>query len=167
VWWLGGSHGFGHVALSDGGGYVWSTDVLRPGKVDRVTAASITHNWGLSYVGWSEDINGERVYVPPVNPSNPDGGPWGPWPYPTSHLLGPDRYPNGRASWHDGRASRYEASLVRAVQRETGARVDGVYGPETVTKVRAWQTHARATGSTSVRVTGFVDPATWAAMTRR
>jgi hypothetical protein len=66
VWWTGGSRGFGHVALSAGGGYVWSTDVLRSGRVDRVKISHITNAWNLHYRGWSEDINGVRVHAAPA-----------------------------------------------------------------------------------------------------
>jgi hypothetical protein len=64
VWWTGGSHGYGHVAMSAGGGYVYSTDVYRAGRVDRARISHITSAWGLHYRGWSEDINGVRVYHP-------------------------------------------------------------------------------------------------------
>jgi hypothetical protein len=69
VWWTGGSRGFGHVAVSDGGGYCWSTDVLRAGRVDRVKISHITNAWNLPYRGWSEDINGVRVYTPVALPN--------------------------------------------------------------------------------------------------
>lgn len=44
---------FGHVAVSDGGGWVWSNDILRVGKVDRVKISYITATWGADYKGWS------------------------------------------------------------------------------------------------------------------
>lgn len=66
VWWTNGR--YGHVAVSAGDGYVWSTDWLRPGKVDRAPIRSITSNWGQTYRGWTEDINGVDVYSPPKLP---------------------------------------------------------------------------------------------------
>lgn len=62
VWWTGGSHGAGHVAPSDGYGYCLSTDILRSGRVNRVPISLIAHAWGLTYRGWTEDINGVRVW---------------------------------------------------------------------------------------------------------
>lgn len=59
VWWGGGA---GHVALSAGGGQVWSTDILRKGQIDLVPLSEITSKWGKPYEGWTEDINGVRVY---------------------------------------------------------------------------------------------------------
>lgn len=60
VWWTNGT--YGHVALSAGHGYCWSTDFLRYGYVDKVRIASITSGWGQHYRGWTEDINRTRVY---------------------------------------------------------------------------------------------------------
>lgn len=62
VWWTNGR--FGHVAISTGDGWCYSTDYARTGYVDNVPIASITSNWGQNYRGWSEDINGVRVWEP-------------------------------------------------------------------------------------------------------
>jgi hypothetical protein len=64
VWWTGGSRGFGHVAISAGGGYVISTDSGGRGRVGRTSIAHITRAWGQTYRGWTEDINRVRVYSP-------------------------------------------------------------------------------------------------------
>lgn len=61
VYWTGGSRGFGHIAVSDGDGWCWTTDYRREGRIDRVPIASITRNWGLRYRGWAEDVNGVRI----------------------------------------------------------------------------------------------------------
>jgi hypothetical protein len=66
VWWLGGRSGHGHVAVSAGAGNVLSTDIRRPGRVDVVPIPEIHAKWGLAYVGWTETINGVRVYTPPA-----------------------------------------------------------------------------------------------------
>jgi hypothetical protein len=62
VWWTGGSRGFGHVAISDGGGFVISTDSGGKGRVGRTTISHITRAWHQTYRGWTEDINGVRVF---------------------------------------------------------------------------------------------------------
>jgi hypothetical protein len=64
VWWTGGSRGFGHVAISAGGGFVISTDTAGRGRVGRTSIAHITSSWGQTYRGWTEDINAVRVYRP-------------------------------------------------------------------------------------------------------
>lgn len=69
VWWTGGANGYGHVAISVGGGYCWSTDFARTGKVDLVRIDDITKAWNLNFEGWSEDLNGVDVwekYEPPT-----------------------------------------------------------------------------------------------------
>lgn len=63
VWWKGGSHGDGHVAISAGNGKIWSTDILRTGRYDHVDGLLIQQKWGLTFLGWSEDINGVTVYT--------------------------------------------------------------------------------------------------------
>lgn len=48
------SSGFGHVAIADGQGFIWSTDILRVGKVDRVDWRLVLTKWGLPLLGWSD-----------------------------------------------------------------------------------------------------------------
>lgn len=65
VFWTGGAEGHGHVAIATGWrGLCWSTDILRPGYFDRVPIELITQKWGLRLVGWTEDLNGVRVWDP-------------------------------------------------------------------------------------------------------
>lgn len=61
VFWLGGTHGHGHVAVSAGDGFCWSTDLKRPGMFDRVPITQVHDQWGLQLVGWTEDLNGHAV----------------------------------------------------------------------------------------------------------
>jgi len=63
----GGGSGHSVIALEDGTCY--SSDVRRIGKIDRVSIRSITDKWGMRPLGWTEDINGLRVYssvMPPI-----------------------------------------------------------------------------------------------------
>lgn len=62
VWWTNG--GDGHVAISTGDGSCFSTDIKRRGKVDKVAISYITRKWGQRYRGWSEDVNGARIWRP-------------------------------------------------------------------------------------------------------
>lgn len=63
IFWAGGSAGHGHVAIAaKKRGYCWSVDKKRPGHWDRVPIDSITHDWRLQFLGWTEDLNGVRVY---------------------------------------------------------------------------------------------------------
>ena len=69
VFWTGGSHGFGHIALSRGDGTCWTTDFVRAGQVDVARIDAIGPGWGLTLVGWTEDVNGVKVYEQPVEPA--------------------------------------------------------------------------------------------------
>lgn len=51
-----------HVALSTGDGNCDSTDIKRKGKIDEVAIMFIESRWGIPCVGWTETINGQRVY---------------------------------------------------------------------------------------------------------
>lgn len=58
VYWSGGSAGDGHVALSAGGGYVYSTDIGGRGTVSLVPLMAIEQQWGLTYKGWADQEAG-------------------------------------------------------------------------------------------------------------
>ena len=61
VFWEGGSASHGHIAISAGNGFCWSTDIRRTGFMDRVPIDEIRAKWGLTLLGWTEDINGVTV----------------------------------------------------------------------------------------------------------
>lgn len=56
MFWGGGSNGNGHVAISDGAGGIYSTDISGPGTVSHVAATEISSKWGLPYLGWSPPV---------------------------------------------------------------------------------------------------------------
>jgi hypothetical protein len=62
VFWSGGSHRGGHVAISLGHGMIVSTDMPRTGHVGRIRLSTIARRWHLRYLGWTEDLNGVRIY---------------------------------------------------------------------------------------------------------
>lgn len=53
---------FWHAALSAGKGYIWSTDILRRGHLDKVSIGYLEHRWNAHYLGWAETINDRRVW---------------------------------------------------------------------------------------------------------
>ncbi|NUR07699.1 MAG: hypothetical protein HOQ45_11910 [Nocardioidaceae bacterium] len=65
VFWSGGSNGYGHAAVSLGGGKIRSTDAGGRGKVATVDLAWPERAWGLTYLGWSDDLAGVTVPLPP------------------------------------------------------------------------------------------------------
>lgn len=52
----------GHVVLSLGNGKIRSTDWPRAGRVGTVSLARFLRTWNHRYLGWSEDLNGVRVW---------------------------------------------------------------------------------------------------------
>lgn len=62
VWWTGGRHGFGHIAMSLGNGTIRSTDAGGSGRVATVALEWVERRWGLTYEGWSADLEG--VVIP-------------------------------------------------------------------------------------------------------
>jgi hypothetical protein len=71
MWWIRkdaseGTTEDGHVAIATGDGHIWSNDIRdsgdRQGQIYRVPATEISETWtGLSFAGWSRDINDELV----------------------------------------------------------------------------------------------------------
>src|SRR5262245_14616377 len=57
VYWTGGSHGFGHIAVSLGDGRIRSTDAGGAGRVATVRLGWVEAHWGLTYAGWAWDVN--------------------------------------------------------------------------------------------------------------
>lgn len=70
----GGSRGFGHRAVSLGGGKIRSTDMVgdryTPGKVGTTTISAIEKSMNQQYLGWSETITGIRIPLAPA-PAKP------------------------------------------------------------------------------------------------
>lgn len=75
VFWTGGSHGFGHVAISDGEGYVIGTDAPTRGRIGRASIEWITNVWGLTYGGWADDLNGVTIPGAPAPKPPPPPAP--------------------------------------------------------------------------------------------
>jgi len=64
VYWLGGSSGYGHIAVAVGNGKVRSTDAGGSGKVATVDIGWPESHWGLPYAGWADNVN--DVTIPGV-----------------------------------------------------------------------------------------------------
>lgn len=61
VYWLGGTYGYGHVAISVGHGMVRSSDAGGSGVVATISIRRLTREWHLTYAGWAPSINGYRI----------------------------------------------------------------------------------------------------------
>lgn len=56
-----GSNPAGHIALSAGHGMVWSSDIIRDGKIDLTSSQHIEAKWGMKYLGWAEVLESVRI----------------------------------------------------------------------------------------------------------
>jgi hypothetical protein len=62
AYWTGGSKGYGHIAVSLGGGLIRSTDADGAGSVATRHLDWFDTYWpSLTYVGWADNTNGVRV----------------------------------------------------------------------------------------------------------
>jgi hypothetical protein len=61
VYWTGGSRGYGHIAISLGGGRVRSSDADGYGEVGTIRINKLSSEWDLHYAGWANSINGYRI----------------------------------------------------------------------------------------------------------
>jgi hypothetical protein len=64
VYWTGGTHGYGHIAMSLGNGKIRSTDAGGRGRVATVDLGWIERNWHLKYGGWAWDVNEQTIPHP-------------------------------------------------------------------------------------------------------
>lgn len=79
VYWTGGSKGYGHAAVSIGGGKIVSTDIKRKGKADVVSIAYLNQRWGnLQYQGWADPphtrVSGSAQPIAATEGSNVSSG---------------------------------------------------------------------------------------------
>jgi hypothetical protein len=56
--------GAGHVVLSIGDGRCLTNDFVRTGRINVAHIDAITERWGQTPRGWTEDVNGVRVWDP-------------------------------------------------------------------------------------------------------
>ncbi len=66
IFWQGGSANHGHVAIATGfSGNCWSTDIKRPGVLRPLQDHPDPRRLAPEeLLGWTEDLNGERVHQP-------------------------------------------------------------------------------------------------------
>lgn len=110
VYWDGGRHG--HIAISDGNGNVWGTDLPTWDRIGLVPIGEIRRRWGMPETGWAVWLNGRTL---PINEAGTPGGNEEP-------MSSPDEI--ARAVWelqlpdHTGREQfRARTFLVRGAAR--------------------------------------------------
>jgi hypothetical protein len=63
--------GAGHAVFAVHGGFVWSNDIIRPGKIDRVQWDVFVSRWNLPYRGWIDQCPAGELPVQRKGPVNP------------------------------------------------------------------------------------------------
>lgn len=107
VAWAGGTHGYGHRAVSLGNGKIRSTDAGGRGRVATVDLNWVEKNWGLTYLGWSETIGGVDIPLPPPPPP----------PTPMTRGVRIDRMINlGRAARKTSKSRHRDRILTAAIR---------------------------------------------------
>lgn len=61
VYWTGGSKGYGHIAVSLGGGKIRSSDANGNGTPATVSIDWPTQKWGMPYAGWADNVNDQVI----------------------------------------------------------------------------------------------------------
>lgn len=130
--WTGGSQGYGHIVLSAGGGMCWSNDITGAGKISLAPINAITKKWGQTPQGWTEDLNGVRVWNRPDPPVVDLSD------LRRAYETDPGREDSGRTRGSVVDVRRLERALVRYGYLDPGYR-DGSYGTKTVEAMRRFQ----------------------------
>ena len=166
VWWTGGSRGFGHIAISVGGGYVRSTDFPGAGGVGKVAIRTLTRRWRQTYRGWSEDINGVRVWRPTAVRTGRAGraAPTAAAPAARARVrVKPLLDASVIASYaRSGRGAPgksgvliVQAALAREITGYSNASGPGYFGPKTRKAYATWQRALGYTGSDADGIPGY------------
>lgn len=138
VFWLGGSRGFGHVAISVGNGLCRSTDWPSSGRVGTVAIDTITRTWGQSFQGWTEDLNEGTVWTPSTNVQ------------PVDNTVSLRNLLPGKTN-HDVKQMQN-----RLTRRGITVPRTGFFGPLTREAVRKWQLRLGYRGEDANGVPGLV-----------
>ena len=133
VYWTGGSHGFGHIAIATGNGNCWSTDAGGSGVVAKVNIDELTTRFGLNFEGWAEDIHGVRVFDAGKSPKKAGAT------VVKLKQVQPDPREDVR---------QVQRALKRRLPKETdGLVVDGLFGAVTQEAYKKWQRRCGFRGS--------------------
>lgn len=149
VFWSGNT--YGHVAISAGSGYCWSSDIYTYGGVDLARIDYISSAWNKNLLGWTEDINGVTVWKP-VAPSTGL----------TVSLADVQAAAKADPSRAQGAgtvgAMKDVLRVERCLAREgilDWSLVDGAYGSSTKAAYTTWQHRCGYTGSAANGIPGM------------
>jgi len=163
VYFSASSNGYGHIALSLGGGRIVSTDVPRNGQIGVTTIDAICDAWGRTYLGWSDSFMGHDLSTQQVGSIGGTDAPA--FPLPASQWFGPESGGDNSISGWYSHGNDLRAFQQRMKDRGWAIDVDGLYGPKgaktpqgnTAAVTIAFQKEKGLTPD------GLIGPATWAA----
>lgn len=129
VWFKTGTVNW-HVAISAGNGNCYSSDVGGRGKIGLISINGLCKAWGITLLGWSEDINGVTVYKAPASAPKPPASS----PKPTIPVKKPVLV--GKVSVRDLKDARY-ADPPKSGE-DLGPYADQVFTMETALAKTKW-----------------------------
>lgn len=142
VFWTGGSHGFGHIAIGTGNGRCWSSDAGGPGRTAKVSIDELTDRFNITFQGWAEDINGVHVFVAGEQQKGPAT--------PTVRLK--QVQPDPRED-----VIKVQRALKQKLPKKAkDLAVDGYFGPLTQEVYAAWQHRCGFSGAAADGLPGRI-----------
>ncbi len=141
--------GFGHAVFAVEGGFVWSNDIHRRGKIDRVKWSLFVPRWGLPYRGWIDWCpsgilpiqhhsvskgyrQGKKVYKTKMrfHQVNSDSV----WNLQVALIAKGHKIPGGPSGYY-GTATRVACAAFQRKQGWSGRAADGIAGRFTVLRL--------------------------------
>jgi hypothetical protein len=145
-------HGAGHAVFAVHGGFVWSNDILRPGRIDRVRWDVFPNRWRLPYRGWiSRTPSGElpiqqsadrgdlpgyrqgrKVYASRMHLEQDDSD--SVWNLQVALMARGFEFEDGPTAYY-GRHTRRCVAAFQTRRGWTGRDADGIAGPQTIARL--------------------------------
>jgi hypothetical protein len=141
--------GAGHAVFAVNGGFVWSNDILRRGRIDRVRWDVFENRWKLPYRGWISACpagelpvqrgheqpryrQGKKVYRSKMRLEQDDSD--SVWNLQVALIARGFEFENGPTGFYGNHTRRSVAAFQRR-RGWTGSDADGIAGPITIDKL--------------------------------
>jgi hypothetical protein len=144
----------GHAVFVDPANpaYCFSSDILRPGKIDRVPIKLITTKWGLRYRGWIDWTSSGALSLVPIAVVKPVVTPASKPAVSLKNLISAaksdPKLAQGKSTYPQ------DTKIVEDALRKEGllkiSLLDGAFGTSTVTAYAAWQKKCKVTPANGI-----------------
>ena len=141
--------GAGHAVFVVEGGHVWSNDILRKGRIDRVAWNVFPSAWRLPYRGWIDSCpagslpilsrpqrhgyrQGKKVYRSRMRFKQPDSD--SVWNLQVALMAKGFKFSDGPSGYYGGHTRAMCAAFQRR-QGWSGSDADGIAGPGTIRRL--------------------------------